>query len=186
MSKPDRFDPASLRLTQDFAAHAGVRKVLTTIPVRRPDRQWFVRCHPSSDMRIETAVIDMKEDRETFLVAPELWNELPGEVTPKVLVTSITKSGVLFLWPIRLPGADGRHDQWNQSALEAARMAETSWLRLAANMSLGAYETYVATGDLPDPEWPDKSLSDILKIAFRDRYVDSPEHAVIQRLRGAV
>jgi hypothetical protein len=32
---------------------------------------------------------------------------------------------VLTLWPIRRPGEDGRVDQWNASALEAAEMAQS-------------------------------------------------------------
>jgi hypothetical protein len=32
------------------------------------------------------------------------------------------------------------------------------WVRITANMSLGAYEIFEATGDLPDPTWPDLAL----------------------------
>jgi hypothetical protein len=137
-------------------------------------------------MRLETAVLELKDDRETYLVSPDMRNELPGEVTPKVLMAAINRQGVLFLWPIRLPGEDGRHDEWNRSALEAARMASDQWIRVSANMSLGAYDTFIATGDLPEPEWPDLGLHEILKLAFRDRYIDSAEHPVVERLRGVL
>src|SRR5690349_3117025 len=43
---PDPFDPASLRLTQDLSVAVGVKKALTTVPVRKPDRAWFVMTHP--------------------------------------------------------------------------------------------------------------------------------------------
>src|SRR5215470_9799322 len=77
----DPFDPASLRLSQDFSAQLGVKKVLTTVPVRKPDKAWFVRVHPSEDYRLQTAVVELKEERETYLVAPALWTELAGEST---------------------------------------------------------------------------------------------------------
>jgi hypothetical protein len=32
--------------------------------------------------------------------------------------------------------------------------------------------------------WPEKSLSELLKLAFRDRIIDSAEHPVVKRLRG--
>jgi hypothetical protein len=182
--KPFDFDPSALRLGQDFAASVGVRKELTTIPVRRPDRQWFIQVHPDPAMRIETAVLETSEDRETFLIAPDLRAELPGEVVAKVLLTAITRQGNVFLWPIRLPDPLGKLDQWNQSAAAAAKLAEARWVRVVANRSLGAYETYVATGDLPPPEWPDKSLQDLLQLAFKDRYIDSMDHIVIRQLRG--
>ena len=156
------------------------------MPVRKPDRQWFVRTHAAENMRLDTAVLELKEDRETYLVAPAMRHVLPGEVVPKALITAINRQGVLFLWPIRLPGEDGRHDEWNRSALEAARLASDQWIRVSANMSLGAYDTFVATGDLPEPEWPEMDLHEILKLAFRDRYIDSPDHPVVERLRGAL
>ena len=46
------FDPASLRLDQTFTDGTAVKKLLTTIPVRKPKRQDFVRVHPDADYRI--------------------------------------------------------------------------------------------------------------------------------------
>jgi len=183
--QPDNpFDPSRLRLTQDFASKAGVKKALITVPVRKPSKQDFVRVHPSDEYRLETAVLELKEERETYLVSPELWSELPSELTPKVLFTTINRQGVLSLWPVRLPGEDGRLDDWNASALEAASMARKRWVRVVANMSLGAYEVYEATGNLPEPEWPEMAFSEILKIAFKGFYITEIDHPVIRRLRG--
>jgi hypothetical protein len=185
---PDPFDPASLRLSQDFSASFGVKKALITVPVRKPDKAWFVRVHPAEEYALQTAVIELKEDRETYLVAPQLWPDLAGEGTfsPRALFTAINRQGVVFLWPIRLPGADGKVDAWSQSALEAAHMARRGWVRVAANMALGAYEVFQATGDLPEPEWPHTSLGELLRIAFKDRYVNALDHPVLRRLRGEV
>jgi hypothetical protein len=58
------------------------------------------------------------------------------------------------------------------------------WVRVTANMSLGAYEIFEAMGDLPEPVWPEHPLEEILTIAFRERLVDHPDHPVVQRLRG--
>ena len=78
---PDPFDPASLRLTSDFSATIGVKKALLSVPVRKPDKAWFVRVHPAEEYHLSTAVIELKEDRETYLVPPALWNELSTEAT---------------------------------------------------------------------------------------------------------
>ncbi len=182
----DLFDLSRLRLSQDFAQTLGVRKLLNTVPVRKPSRQEFVRVHPDEGHRLETFVLELKEDRETYLVNPDLWQELPSELTPKLLCTSINRQRVLTLWPIRMPGEDGRLDQWNASAMEAAELARNRWVRVVANMSLGAYEVYEATGDLPDPEWPDLSFHEILKIAFKGHYITDLDHPVVRRLRGEV
>lgn len=178
------FNPDNLRLSQDFAVNVGVKKALITVPVRKPNRQDFVRVHPEDDFRLETAVLELKEERETYLVDKGLWHELPGEIVPKVLYTTINRQGVLTLWPIRLPGEDGRLDEWNNSALEAAERAKNQWIRVSANMGLGAYDVYEAVGDIPDPEWPDLGFQEILHVAFKDRFITSLDHPVIHRLRG--
>ncbi|MDH3467589.1 MAG: hypothetical protein OES26_17060 [Gammaproteobacteria bacterium] len=177
-------DPSHLRLSQNFAESVDVKKALLTVPVRKPGRQDFVRVHPDESYRLETAVLELKEDRETYLVDPAMWPELPGEIVPKVLFSTINRQGVLTLWPVRLPSADGRHDEWSRSALDAATMAQKRWIRVAANMGLGAYEVYEAVGNLPEPEWPDVDFPKILRLGFRGRYIDSMDHHVVRRLVG--
>lgn len=177
-------DLARLRLGQDFADRVGVKKALITVPVRKPDRQSFVRVHPDPSWRLDTAVITLKDERETYLVDPSLWPELPGELTPTGLFTAVTRQGVVFLWPVRLPGPDGRLDTWSRSALDAVEMAKNGWVRVAANMGLGAYDVFVATGEFPDPEWPDVTFQKLLEIAFRDRFIRDAGHVVFRKLRG--
>ena len=180
----DLIDLEKLRLSQNFAETVGVKKKIITVPVRKPHRQSFVRVHPDESWRLETAVLEVKEDRETYLVDPAIWPELPGEIVPKVLFTTINRQSVVFLWPVRLPGEDGRQDAWNHSALEAADLATKQWVRVAANMSLGAYEVFEAAGNLPEPEWPDIGFKELLEIAFRDNFIQTLEHPVIRSLRG--
>lgn len=182
----DPFDPSRLRLSQDFAQSLGVKRALLTIPVRKPSKEWWIQTHSDEAYRMETMVLELKEDREVYLVEPELWPELATESTfgPRALFTAINRQGVLFLWPIRLPGQDGKHNEWNRSALEAATMAAGHWIRVQANMSLGAYEVYQATADLPEPNWPGQPMGDLLRIAFKDHHITSLDHPVLRRLRG--
>ena len=48
--EPDPFDLANLRLDQSFVETAGVKKLLTTVPVRKPNPQDFVRVHPDRNI----------------------------------------------------------------------------------------------------------------------------------------
>src|SRR5215469_5622428 len=116
----DPFDPQALRLSQDFATTAVVKKLLNAVPVRKPGRQDFIRVHPSPDYRLTTAVIELREDREVFLVAPAVRDDLATEIIPVTLFTGITRQGVLFIWSCTLPGADGKTNRWHESALDAA------------------------------------------------------------------
>jgi hypothetical protein len=181
------FDPAALRLDQSYADTVGVKKILTTVPVRKPNRQDFVRVHPASEYRLTpAAIIEVKEDREVYLVTPDMAQALPGEFATVTLFTVINRQGTLHLWPVKLPNPEGRHNEWHRSAAEGAERAQKKWVRVTASMSLGAYEIFEASSDLPDPVWPDFSFPEILKIAFRDRIVDRADHPLVQRLQGVM
>jgi hypothetical protein len=179
-----KFDPAKFRLSQDFQDTLGVKQALLTVPVRKPDKQWFVRTHPDESYRISVAVIEMKEDRETYLVDPSLCEALASEITPKLLVTTINRAGVVFLWPIRNVSKEGRQDEWSRTARIAAGEARDQWVRRTANMSLGAYEIYKAGERLPEPEWPENSFSELLETAFQGKIIDTLDHDIVRKLRG--
>ena len=182
---PNPFDPTSLRLDQSFVDTVGVKKLLTTVPVRKPNRQDFVRVHPDPQYRLTpAAIIEVKEDREVYLVTPSLAQNLPGEFSVVTLYLAINRQGVLSVWPVKLPGPDGKHNEWHRSAAEGAERAMGVWVRVTANMSLGSYEIREATGELPDPDWPAYPFEEILRVAFRDRIVDRADHPLLQRLRG--
>lgn len=55
------FDPANLPLDQDFDSKVGVKKVYVLIHVKKPNGQEFIRVHPDEAMRLETAVLELKE-----------------------------------------------------------------------------------------------------------------------------
>jgi hypothetical protein len=181
---PDPFDLASLRLNPSFLETTGVKKLLTTVPARRPGKQEFVRVHRAPEYRENFAMIDLKEDREDYLVRPEILPELTGEVVYNTIFTAINRQGVVFLWPVRLPAPDDRKSAWPRSLREAAEMAMEKWLRVQANMSLGAYEITPAPGQIAEPTWPELSFQELVRIAYRDRMITSLDHPVVKRLRG--
>jgi hypothetical protein len=184
---PDPFNPTALRLDPSYAETVGVRRHVMTVPVRKPNRQEFFRVHSDPLYRLTpAAIVELKEDRETYLITPAIAQQLPGEFAAATLFTAVNRQGVLFVWPLKLPGPDGKQNDWHRSAAEAAEIAMNRWSRLKANMSLGAYELFEATGDLPEPEWPELTFPEILKIAFRNHYVDQIDHPLIKRLLGRV
>jgi len=180
----DPFDLASLRLNPSFLETAGVKKLVTTVPARRPNPQDFVRVHPSPEYRADFALIDLKDEREDYLVRPEIVPKLAGEVVFKTIFTAINRQGVVFLWPVRLPAPDDRKNDWLRSAREGAELAMTNWVRLKANMSLGAYEITLAESVIAEPVWPELTYQDLVRIAYRDRMITAIDHPVVRRLRG--
>jgi hypothetical protein len=186
-TKPGRFNLEKFRVIDaDHVEHAGGRKLLTTIPVRKPSKESWFRAHPDPNYRFPARLIELKEQGEVYLVSSELWSELSSESTcvTKTLVPVMTRQHALLLWPIRLPGADGRIDDWNASAMEAADIARQQWIRLSPNRSLGAYEIIAG----PDPQaavvWPEQSFEALLEIAFKGKIIETLDHPVIRQLRG--
>jgi hypothetical protein len=181
----DEWDLDALRLSQDFEADLGGKKLLTTVPVRKPKKQEFFRVHPDKEWRFPTAILEVEEDRECFLVAPELRDLLGTDLKQVQLYTALSRSGVLFLWPVRLPAGRQRTSGWLTSAHEAAQVAQRQWIRVTANMDLGAYDIFEATGHFPEPAWPASlRFPDVLKIAFKDRFIQEISHPVLRELRG--
>ena len=112
---PDPFDLESLRLNPSFLETAGVKKLITTVPARRPNPQDFVRVHPSPKYRDNFAVIDLKDDREDYLVRPEIVPDLVNEIIYKTMYTAINRQGICFLWPVRYPSPDDYNADYARS-----------------------------------------------------------------------
>ena len=100
--------------------------------------------------------------------------------------TTITRQNVLMLWTVKMPKLEGRYNSWNESSKEAAIAAKTRWIRVASNQSLGAYEIFQAARDLSEPQWPSLEMAEILEIAFKGRFVNTPDHPIIKKLQGYV
>jgi hypothetical protein len=182
----DPFDPANLRLSQDFLGAGGVKRHITTVPVRKPTREEFARVHPAAGYTLDTLVLELKDSREVYIIAPALRAELATEstVSPRRIHTAISRQGTLFLWPVRLPRADGRTDHWCDSMLEIVEAAKTTWVRVQADMGIGAYIYSSPVAELADPEWPAIPFGEILRLAFRTNHIDALDHPVLRRLRG--
>lgn len=173
-----------LRLSQDYSQFAETKKLLTDVLVRKPQGQEFLRVHRDPDYQINTMILEMKVHREFYLVARELWGELADELRPVTLFTALNRQNAIFLWPIKVPGADGKIDNWNRSAMRAAQSAMTQWVRVKSSFSSGAYETTVAKGEWGDPSWPESTFQMLIETAFKGKFIETVDHAVIRQLRG--
>lgn len=175
------------RLSQSFNTSVGVKKQLSTIPVRKPNKTGFIRVKLQEvGEAYECYVLENKEMDETYLIIPELAEEIQHELTPKRLYLAIDKQNNIFIWPVKLPDESGKLDHWNESAHVAAASAINQWVRINANRTLGAYDIYTAIGNLKDPEWPELSFEEILNIAFKGKIISSFDHPVLRKLRGEI
>ena len=118
----------ALRLSPDAASIAGTSEVLSHVPIRKPNRHEFIRTRSEVDCWFDTGVFEDKEERETFLVAPTMREALVGEIRAVLLVPTMTRQGVLVLWPLKLPTEGQRYNGWMETARQAAELAKTKWV----------------------------------------------------------
>jgi hypothetical protein len=182
----DPFDPAKLRLPQNFVEMSGAKKLLTTVPVRKPKKHDWFRVHPSLAYRETLGIIEYGEDREHYLVPHHMIDELMDEFATYYVFTAITRQGTVFLMPVRMPGVDGKDNEYWRSLREHAQTAMTTWVNIRANKEIGAYDIRISTASISEPVWPEQSFGQLLSIAFRGRLIDRPDHEIVKTLRGLV
>jgi hypothetical protein len=181
----DPFAPENLRLSPDEEGVAPAEKLLTTVPVRKPSPQSWFRVHPDPAYRRDLTILENKCEREIFYVPASISRLVSDEAVHATLYLAVDRQGTAFFWPIKLPSREtGKDSSWAQSAREAAELATRQWMRMKADMSLGAYQLWVATAAIPDPAWPQQTMDELLRIAFKNHCINGEEHIVIQILRG--
>ena len=168
---PDPFNPDNLRLSQSFTETVGVKKLLTTVPVRKPSKTSCGCTQPgiSRDWE-ETSSRSRARGGRRVRHEDLFWRSI----------------GTPFFWPVRLPSPDGKDLDWWRSGREAAGMAMRDWVRVKANMNLGAYDIWKAESVISEPEWPQLGFWDLIRLAFKDHLITTTDHLVIKRLRGQI
>lgn len=99
ISPPNPFDLEALRAVPDL--DIDVEKILTTVPVRRPNKNEFFRVHNDADYVIDGYVLEHESemDRTMFWVAPNVRAALVEHLRKVRLFTCIDKRSNVFLWP---------------------------------------------------------------------------------------
>jgi hypothetical protein len=182
----DLFDPNTYKVPQSLAAAAGVEKHLVELPVTTPQGSWWVRRHPDEQYCRKAWFIILKDERETYLVSPALWQQLAGESTfkPLALYLSVTMQGKLFLWSVKVQADDTKEPaKWMRPPLEAVKLAKDKWTRIYWNEDKRQHEITTVNSDV-EPEWPDLPMRDLMELAFKGFTIEKMDHPVIRRLRG--
>jgi hypothetical protein len=177
-------DVKALGLSPETLMAGKASEVIATVPVRKPHRQEFIRVNPDPAMSLTTGLFEDKTDRSVYFVHPDMRGALADEMKSVLLVTAITRQGACFLWPITLPRDVGGSQDWSESAIAAAALAKESWVRVAADVGSGHYRIYQAKVQVEDPVWPEKTISELMRIAFKKKTIDRADHPIVKRLDG--
>jgi hypothetical protein len=176
----------SLRLKANYGATLGVKKLLTLVSVGKPKKQIFFRTHSAAEMTFDAMLLEQKESRESYVVMPDVAQEVSELVRPVQLHAAIDRQNNVFLIPVPLPGEGGTRNPWHESLAQAVEHAKLKWIRITANMHAGRYNVYEAEAALPEPEWPADDIDKLVEVAFRGKIITSLDHPVIQTLLGKI
>ncbi len=173
-----------LALAQDFDEAIGLETQVHVVPVKKPSKQSFVRVHPSAEFRVAMALL-RDDTGEMYAVTSKMLGLLADEAKPMMVYTATDEAGNVFLWPVGLPGIDGRTNAWWQSAHAAAALATKEWVRVVSATEAGFYKTKTSKVDKGEPKWPEMTFEQLVLTAFGDgRLIDSQDHPVVRRLNG--
>lgn len=179
-------DLKSLRLSANFGATLGVKKLLNNVPVSKPKKPQFFRTHASNEMTFPAMILENKEARESYVVVTEVAQEISELVRPVMLHAAIDRQNNVFLVPVPLPGEDGTRNPWHESLAQAVEHAKLKWIRITANMHIGGYDVNEAQAELPEPDWPAHDIDALVQVAFRGKIITGLDHPVVQSLLGRI
>jgi len=183
--KPNPFDPARFRIVGSSPIGEIAQKVINWVPVKKPGKQSFIRVHPGDGYRIVCGLLTLEGDERPYIVDPSVAHLVGKDLKQVELRLMIDRQGNIMLWPVPLPSNDMAENIWNISHRQIADLAEQSWVRMTSNRAIGAYEAFAASGEIPEPIWPELTFAEILEIAFgKSHVIDDRDHPALRTLRG--
>jgi hypothetical protein len=193
----DPYDYDNVRYTEAEFNHDNVnaKKETTSIRVRKPFnlKEWFM-LHPGDEYQWPVAIYHCEQGDlkpEPYLVLPRFAphfktkDGLRSALTPARLRLAVNSLGTAFLWDMKV-SVDGRASEHHSILADIADMAERAWVKLDWNTANRVYDYWDASAeDLGDPQWPQQSMRDLVKLGFkRDHVIDCDDHPVIAEFKG--
>jgi hypothetical protein len=157
-------------------------KVLTSLPVRKPKRDEWVRLHPE----IHARVYVYESENSWYVVLPDVIEPLLDVVRYVEISLAVNYSGTPFAWPVPVPTESKPH-RAHLTAFGGAEQARREWIRIS--WGDGEYDIYRRKSAKVDPKWPAEigSASEMLRFASKAggfEVIDSMDHPVVRGLLG--
>lgn len=159
-------------------------KLLTSLPVRKPKKDEWVRCHPEIFACVN--IYENKDARECYLVLPDVIEPLSDVVRHVRLSLAVNYAGIPFLWILPVPSDRQNHHSYI-SAFVAADRSTKEWIRIA--WQEGDYAVHRRRSAGSDPVWPREitDASDMLRFASKFgafEIIDNADHPVVKHHLG--
>ena len=184
---PDPVEALNAYKSQGQLGAGVVRKPpskVTALMERKPSNEEFIRVKPGEERFYR--LFKMKTTDRKYLFRPAVEPYLPArQIRSYRLVLAMPLCAVTpFVWamPIAL---DDMAYSWHSSADALSRKAETTWIKIMADMGGGCYIDEEPEGTPPEPVWPTQTFDELILLAFRNGRIDDLGHPVFKIIRGA-
>jgi hypothetical protein len=161
------------------------KPLLASVPIGKPPKDTFVRCHPS---HIVTLYLYKDEETgESYMLPPSLAEVAQRDQAfrKRDLRLAVTVTGAVFIWETAMRGGEtGANNTWNISMWNAQAAALDNWVRVVSNRQNASYDIMVSESDLGEPAYPEEQFNEILRVAFRNKVIETLDHPILKKLRG--
>lgn len=170
------------RRNQDFSSLLSNPIESLVLEVRKPNRQWYIRVHPT--WNFYCYLFQDYTSQIIYLVAKHLYKDCPDVIQRKILFPAITlREDLLFFWSVNL---GNRNNTYNRTAMEAVELAKTVWIRISSDDKSRSYKIHPSERQGIEPKFPsDDDLKKLVLRAFKGKTIEDKDHPVLKHLRGA-
>lgn len=159
-------------------------KVLTSLPVRKPKRDEWIRLHP--EIHTRAYIYESREDNSWYVVLPTVVEPMLDVVRYVQLTLAVNYGGSAFVHPVPVPTERKAH-RAHITGFAGAEQAMREWVRISWNGS--EYDIYRRSSAKVEPAWPAEvtNPSEMLRFAAKAggfEVIDSLDHPVVRELQG--
>ena len=184
LSQVDPFDPANFAAAPELEMIAATR-LLVSCKVGKPSSDVFVRAHNDPSMQLEAYILKLESNGEQYLLTQAAVESVLDMAKRVIITVAIDRQMNPFLWVTYPVPVDGRDNSYWQTGRAATELARENWIRMKSNQAAKVYDIFEAQVKIPEPDWPDHSLTDYLKAGFGENFtIVDPNDPVIRRLLG--
>jgi hypothetical protein len=152
-----------------------------------PPKDKFVKFPDDDDWYLPAMVwVDPEDRRRVYYIEESVWGlpDFAGALTACLLCPWMTSFGEFGMWVISTLNYGG--GDWRDSSLEAVRQGRKDWRRIHSDNNDKRRRAFPPYEPIPEREWPaELTVAEFYNRAFGPtRFVDSPNHNLVRRLRG--
>jgi hypothetical protein len=169
------------------ARHSERRKpTVQSVRISKPRRDAWVQIHTDAAFQWE-GFWAYEKDRQHYMVPHDLYNELEESVQSVFAEHDFYLAAGLneeaFIWPVKHSDTD-----WYRSMREAVSAAMQGWVQVQSNARSQRYDCRTPQCSYEAPVWDGLSTgeqaAELFNKTFSGRLITTPDHEILERIRG--